>query len=65
MSVWRDNLDLMARLGIAQNHEANIRQDIMTFAAFFDTRAELMAHVERYEARAAAYVPPIRARPTA
>lgn len=62
MSVWRSNPDLMSRLSVAQNHEANIRQDIMTFAAFFDTRAELLAHVERYERRAAEYQSPSRRR---
>lgn len=51
MSVWRNNPDLIARLTAAQNHPANIRQDIMTFAGFCDSREELLAHVERAEAR--------------
>lgn len=51
MSVWRNNPDLIARLTAAQNHPANIRQDIMYFAGFCDSRAELLDHVERAEAR--------------
>lgn len=62
MSTWRDNPDLMDRLAEVQNHAANLRQDIMTFCAFFDTRAELLAHVERYEKKAADYRPPARSR---
>lgn len=52
MSTWRANPDLMTRLTTAQNHQANINQDIMTFAGMCDTREELLAHVERYEERA-------------
>jgi hypothetical protein len=53
MSVWKSNPDLMARLTTAQNDEININIDIMTFAGMCDTREELMAHVVRYELRAA------------
>lgn len=60
--MWKQNPDLMARLTSAQNHEANINQDIMTFVAFFDTREELLRHVEHYEDRAANYVAPKRRR---
>lgn len=57
MSVWKNNPELMARLTTAQNHEANINQDIMTFCAFFTTVEQLERHVEHYEERAANYVP--------
>ncbi len=60
--MWKQNPDLMARLTSAQNHEANINQDIMTFVAFFNTREELLRHVEHYEDRAANYVAPKRRR---
>jgi hypothetical protein len=60
MSVWKSNPELMARLGKAQNHPANINQDIMTFCAFFDTVEELERHVVHYEDRAANYVAPKR-----
>lgn len=49
MAIWNENKDLMDRLARAQNHPANINQDIMTFAGFCDTREELERHVERYE----------------
>jgi len=62
MSVWKNNPELMARLGKAQNHPANINQDIMTFCAFFDTVEELERHVRCYEERAANYVAPKRRR---
>lgn len=62
MSVWKQNPELMARLAKAQNHEANINQDIMTFCAFFETREQLVRHVECYEKRAAEYVAPKRRR---
>lgn len=52
MSVWQANPDLMARLTRAQNHPANVRSDIVTFAGFCDSRDELARHVERYEAAA-------------
>lgn len=49
---WRDAPDLMARLATAQNAlKAPI--DIVTFAGFCDSRAELEAHVTRYEAQVA------------
>jgi hypothetical protein len=62
MSTLKHNQDLMIRLVAAQNHEANINQDICTFCAFFDTREELKRHVEHYEERAANYVPPKKRR---
>ena len=62
MSIWKNNPELMARLTTAQNHEANINQDIMTFCAFFDTVEELERHVKHYEERAANYVAPKRRR---
>jgi len=54
--------DLMDRLADAQNHDANINQDIMTWAAMCDTRDELEAHVVRAEERIARYVAPVRRR---
>ena len=48
----------MDRLGRAQNHPANIHQDVMIFAGFCDDRAELERHVENCEERAASYVSP-------
>jgi hypothetical protein len=42
----------MDRLIRAQSRISNI--DIVTFAAFCDTRDELLRHVEAYEARTAA-----------
>lgn len=62
MPTWKANPDLMARLTTAQNHPANITQDIMSFAGFCDSRAELMAHVVRYELKAAVYLAPKRNR---
>jgi hypothetical protein len=65
VSIWKTNPDLMERLATAQNHPANILQDIMTFAAFaafFDSREELERHTQRYEQRAAKYVAPVRRR---
>ena len=50
LPVWKANPDLIARLTKAQNHPANAFIDIMTIAGFFASRAELLAHVERYEA---------------
>ena len=52
---WKDAPDLMARLSEAQNHCANINQDIMTFAGFCNSRDELEGHVCRYEIRAQNY----------
>jgi hypothetical protein len=58
---WRDEPELMARLTRAQNHPANCdTQDIMTFAGFCDSKAELEAHVVRYEEKCLSYVPPRR-----
>ena len=42
----------MARLRDAQNHPANVHQDIMTIVGFFTSREELARHVERAEERA-------------
>jgi hypothetical protein len=53
MAIWKQNPDLMARLTAAQNHPANVRADILSFAGFCETREELERHVERYEAKAA------------
>jgi len=50
----------MSRLADAQNHPANIGQDIMTWAAMCDTREELEAHVLHAEDRAVRYVAPKR-----
>jgi hypothetical protein len=52
MATWKQNPDLMDRLATAQNHPANVNQDIMTFAGFCDSREELERHVLHYEARA-------------
>ncbi len=46
---WKDDPELMARLTKAQNDPANRHADIMTFAGFCGSRAELLAHVKRYE----------------
>lgn len=46
---WRDCPDLITRLGNAQNRTKNCNIDIMTFAAFCGSRAELERHVVRYE----------------
>jgi hypothetical protein len=62
LSIWRQNPELMARLSDAQNHEANVNLDIMTFAGMCDTREELERHVLYYEARAANYVAPVKAK---
>jgi hypothetical protein len=40
------------RLSKAQNHPANVTQDIMTFTAFFTTNEELERHIKYYEDRA-------------
>lgn len=53
MAIWKQNPDLMQRLQAAQNHPANLGIDIVTFAGMCDSRAELEAHVVRYEQRAA------------
>lgn len=62
MSVWKNNPDLMERLGRAQNSAANVSCDILTFAGFCSSREELERHVVHYEDRAAAYVAPVRGR---
>lgn len=52
MAVWKSNPDLMDRLTAAQN-ALRAPIDIVTFAGFCDSRDELLAHVERYEAQVA------------
>jgi hypothetical protein len=47
---WRDAPDLMDRLIRAQNHPSNSTTDILTIAGLFDSRAELLRHVEFCEA---------------
>jgi len=59
LPIWKQETALMSRLADAQNHPANINQDIMTWAAMCDTREELEAHVLHAEDRAARYVPPV------
>jgi hypothetical protein len=60
--IWKTETDLMDRLRSAQNRPANINQDIVTWAGFCDSRAELEAHVVRHEQLAAEYVAPVRRR---
>ncbi|MDI4667080.1 hypothetical protein K9U40_22550 [Xanthobacter autotrophicus] len=60
LPIWRQSPDLMVRLTTAQNHPANARTDIMTFAGMCDSREELERHVARYERAAAEFVPPRR-----
>lgn len=50
--TWKQSPDLMARLVKAQNRNTHI--DIMTFAGFCDSEAELQRHVESYEVKAVA-----------
>ena len=50
---WTDAPDLIARLSKAQN-SLRTPIDIMTFAGFCESRAELERHVLRYEAKAVA-----------
>jgi len=50
--TWKDAPDLMADLAKAQNHPANVDQDIMSFAGLCSSRDELALHVARYEIRA-------------
>lgn len=52
MCTWKQNPDLMDRLGAAQN-KLRAPIDIMTFAAFCQTREELERHVVRYEEQVA------------
>jgi len=59
LPIWKQQTALMSRLADAQNHPANINQDIMTWAAMCDTPEELEAHVLHAEDRAARYVPPV------
>lgn len=47
---WRDAPELMARLQRAQNAPKHAFIDIMTIVGFMRSEAELVAHVERYEA---------------
>jgi hypothetical protein len=51
MPTWKANPDLMERLIAAQNR-LRTPIDIVTFAGMCDSRAELEAHVLRYEERA-------------
>lgn len=46
---WKNEPELMDRLTKAQNSPVNRNIDIMTFAGFCGSRAELLAHVKRYE----------------
>ena len=46
---WKNEAELMARLGKAQNRPVNQIIDIMTFAGFCSSRADLLRHVEHYE----------------
>lgn len=62
---WKDAPDLMDRLTTAQNHDANLAIDIMTWARLCGSRAELEHHVSYYEERAASYVAPKRRRRSA
>ena len=60
MCTWKANPDLMERLATAQNHPKYEHQDILTWAAMCDDRAELLRHVERCEQKCAEYVAPVR-----
>ena len=48
---WKQSPELMARLKKAQNHPANAGVDILTYAGFCDSEADLARHVAYYEAR--------------
>lgn len=50
--TWQDAPDLMARLTNAQNR-LRTPIDIVSFAAFCESRAELERHVVRYEQQVA------------
>lgn len=52
---FKDAPDLMVDLVQAQNHPANINQDIMSFAAMASSRDELEAHIFHYAIRAERY----------
>lgn len=54
---FQTEIDLMDRLAEVQNHPCFEHQDIMTWAAMCDDRAELERHVVRNEERAARWVP--------
>ncbi len=47
--TWKDSPELMARLQAAQNNGKHEYTDIMTFAGWCGSEAELRAHVERNE----------------
>lgn len=47
------NADLIRRLEDVQNLKVNSTRDIMTFAGFCDTRAELESYVIKEEKRSA------------
>jgi hypothetical protein len=49
--TWKDSPELMRRLAEAQMDHDN--QDILTFAGFCTSAAELLRHVERYERKGA------------
>ena len=49
---WRNRPDLMQRLAAVQNRNTSV--DIMTFAGFMDTEAELEAYVSSHEAKGGA-----------
>ncbi len=49
---WRQAPELMARLREAQNHPANVHQDVMTIVGFFSSTQELEQHVLRCERQA-------------
>ena len=59
---WRSEPTLMERLRTAQNHVANVNQDIVTFAGYCDSRDELERHVMFYETKAANWTPKRRTR---
>jgi len=46
---WKDSPELMARLRDVQNDGRHEHTDIMTFAGWCGSEAELRAHVERNE----------------
>ena len=60
--TWRDAPDLIDRLKAAQNHARFTYSDIMSFAGFMRSRAELEAYVVSKEADVAEYVPAKRRR---
>jgi shikimate kinase len=48
---WIDEPELMARLSKAQNRPANQNIDIMTIVGCFNSREQLVRHVENFEAK--------------